>query len=566
MTNMLLSSRRLRSHILRPTSATSPSMVRRYSIRLAGPNNRIQPAVSRRGRRSFSWRTKWLRASHHPSSIYQSSISYVIPSSTSYSKVLYRNYFWKRGHFLNQYTQSPEWRLLSSWGRRLDGAQGQGNNRCQRERERQENQEDDWYDAWQSRNRATIRRLDEFKKLVDEDPYRALFGRTLPESWFKPEKETRGKQSKEDQPRPSTSTNENTVSSTNGLPFRPSQDADFVFDPITMRRIPRANLKAEDTSSTPSGAPSEPFSIPVKTFKKASREIKGVNGPKSGIFETGEAQEGKQIFSTKEGFDKSREHEGLPRSKEASSPKIESALDRYQRKLKPVAERHKDTAPLTYNLEEIRTDDVDLLTASDIRASAGRVGRRTQESLKEKEDRRQTLEKKYDERSVGLEKQLANELAAKAEREKNLQRELEEIAKEQKKRDFTMKAHEDEIKTQKAAMEAHETRRTSVQETPTSLQTDHPPQGEGDVASNVHNFSTRDRWYKRKAPHANTEADQKLLQATKDKALVREIRGIYEDTYGTIGTKHRQLPSQASTEVSEYPSDAYPGTLYEQPR
>lgn len=62
------------------------------------------------------------------------------------------------------------------------------------------------------------------------------------------------------------------------------------------------------------------------------------------------------------------------------------------------------------------------------------------------------------------------------------------------------------------------------------------------MASNVHEFAGRDRWYKRKAPHANREMDAKLQQVAKDKALIQEVRGIYEDTYGTIDTTHRQPP------------------------
>lgn len=122
--------------------------------------------------------------------------------------------------------------------------------------------------------------------------------------------------------------------------------------------------------------------------------------------------------------------------------------------------------------------------------------------------------------------------------------------------------HEEEVKAQKVAMEAMEMRssdrttnaaKTSAagglgregaeQPAPRRLQSF--IQGEGDMASNVHEFAGRDRWYKRKAPHAmdakDVENDARLQKAARDRALIREIRGIYEDTYGTIDTKHRQL-------------------------
>ena len=120
--------------------------------------------------------------------------------------------------------------------------------------------------------------------------------------------------------------------------------------------------------------------------------------------------------------------------------------------------------------------------------------------------------------------------------------------------------HEEEIKTQKVAMEAMEMRsgvstNTAKKALAKGIENDDGEkprrlqsflQGEGDMASNVHEFAGRDRWYKRKAPHAidakDVELERKLQKLATDQALIREVRGIYEDTYGTIDTKHRQLP------------------------
>ena len=136
--------------------------------------------------------------------------------------------------------------------------------------------------------------------------------------------------------------------------------------------------------------------------------------------------------------------------------------------------------------------------------------------------------------------------------------------------------HEEEVKAQKLAMEAMEIRSSDTitktaktasaggsgsndakQPAPRRLQSFY--QGEGDMASNVHEFAGRDRWYKRKAPHAmnakDAENDAKLQKATSDRALIREIRAIYEDTYGTIDTKHRQphILSTPSAGISSQP-------------
>ena len=137
----------------------------------------------------------------------------------------------------------------------------------------------------------------------------------------------------------------------------------------------------------------------------------------------------------------------------------------------------------------------------------------------------------------------------------------EEEMKAQRIANKTREIHEAEIEKQKKAMEAMEIRRSdeAIKTTKTTLaqgiendDAEKPAprrlqsflQGEGDMASNVHEFAGRDRWYKRKAPHAmdakDAEMDAKLQKLATDRALIREVRGIYEDTYGTIDTKHRQ--------------------------
>ena len=116
--------------------------------------------------------------------------------------------------------------------------------------------------------------------------------------------------------------------------------------------------------------------------------------------------------------------------------------------------------------------------------------------------------------------------------------------------------HEAEVKAQKLAMEAMEMRRDQITGKHSAAQRSNDSHdslnkpsrrlqsflpGEGDMASNVHEFAKRNRWYKKTAPHANAESDVKVQQIANDVALIREIRGIYEDRYGTIDTTHRQV-------------------------
>ena len=139
--------------------------------------------------------------------------------------------------------------------------------------------------------------------------------------------------------------------------------------------------------------------------------------------------------------------------------------------------------------------------------------------------------------------------AVRADYEALRQRWLAETRREKAKKKAN-EIHEDEVKAQKQAMEAMEMRnarqddaapgvRRKVEERPEPRQLQSFLPGEGDMASNVHEFADRDRWYKRKAPHA-LEDSVTLQKLTKDRELICEVRSIYEDRYGTIDTKHRQ--------------------------
>ena len=256
-------------------------------------------------------------------------------------------------------------------------------------------------------------------------------------------------------------------------------------------------------------------------------------------------------------------------SSPSKTSKIESALERHvdKRRAPAVAEAGKPSrAALVYDPVESQAEDVDLLTASDIRASAGRLSKRAKETPKEKEERREVLEKHFSESPNKVNKRLQAEISARREQsEKEMLEELENIAKDVRKRDVLSKTHEEEVKAHKAAMEAHEVREIDTKPSPSRSPGHEVHPGEGDMALNVHEFGGRDRWYKRKAPHASTDSEQKLLQASKDTEFVREIRNIYEDTYGVINTEHRQQTTTQPVEVSDYPGDACPGTLYDQP-
>jgi hypothetical protein len=82
-------------------------------------------------------------------------------------------------------------------------------------------------------------------------------------------------------------------------------------------------------------------------------------------------------------------------------------------------------------------------------------------------------------------------------------------------------------------------------------------EGEGDLCKHVHVYAERSPLFNRSPAtfkeRAETEkrAWAKHDQKVKDHALVREIRGIYEDQYGLIDTRHRHVGPTKSTTSPE---------------
>ncbi|KAK5117841.1 hypothetical protein LTR85_008615 [Meristemomyces frigidus] len=93
-------------------------------------------------------------------------------------------------------------------------------------------------------------------------------------------------------------------------------------------------------------------------------------------------------------------------------------------------------------------------------------------------------------------------------------------------------------------------------------------QGEGDFCLNVTKYAHADgkKWYKQPAirPQSATgqDATEKTAQKARDQALVREVREIYENAYGTIDAAHRQqeAASSAAATYAAVKGDALSGS------
>ncbi|KAL8720272.1 MAG: hypothetical protein Q9225_002840 [Loekoesia sp. 1 TL-2023] len=421
------------------------------------------------------------------------------------------------------------------------------------------------------------------KKRIEADPFDALFGRAFlypnRATWWdagdsgRDPNAGRRKTESESKPNQATKTGgeqqqheSNVRSSTNDTTAQqkaPSSDASslansktdlqsFVIDPITMRKIPQqsASRASEISRSHTEENAVDSYEIPVKRFEggksqqpnskllrdKAATTTSDriVDPPDTDSTVTRETKT--QDWLTQEGFGSRERIASTAGNNEAQgastpTPKTSDSAAQVASKRSPRPGSSTVQSRLSYDAKENKTDDVDLLRASDIRASSGLGARPRRESEAQKQKRRQELEVRFEEVSeseIQWEKQLALE---KEQARKALARE----------RDEAYEAYfEKEKSAQKAAMEAMEMRQAEASPASVHNVGTQPEQAEGDMATNVHEFASRERWYKRKAPHATELEGQKATQAAKDRSLVREIRDIYEDTYGIIDTKHRQ--------------------------
>lgn len=554
----------------------------------------------------------------------------------------YRYPYLERQLFLRRCLPAQGWRSASHW-RNSRLVWQKWDRETDPGKKASEAEEQDWYSRWEKQGRQ---QYDEFVKRIEEDPFNALFGRS--NKWLgwisdspaaEPKSEpVSSKTGQNAQPGATESEIKSTrqkepQNSAKGNKFQRQNDhiqaspvgeatrtpgAEYEIDPITLHKIPRTTQNKADTRVVEAN---KTYDIPVKTsnsskssFASQTKELPTASkhGGKDWLAEPKlKPQENHSRMTTlpETSPDKhSRQHASM----------LESALDR-----RHLWQTKQNESPpkraLEYEPTEIKTEDVDLLRASDLRAAAGARGKRTWIDPVEKASRHKAMEDNFQSGSAQLEQRLQQEITdqacsqrltqtsegsrassektdartrpespetnsessngeidsarivsdtaerfstfasekakrysakmvplktqidlMRAEYESLRQNWLDETRRLKQKK--VKKLHEEEVQAQKSAMEAAEMRKvnqtSSVVATIPSIED--IPRGEGDVATNVHEFANRPRWYKQRALHAQDEMDKKLHQIAKDKAFVQEIRQIYEDSYGVISTEHRQ--------------------------
>lgn len=705
--------------------------------RLHGSNTKvILLSQSRTGRRpssallsfprEFSWGSKHKYTASRAGKVCKGFSTRYFADKNLTRKQVYQSPPWNHHHLrqcLPRCAPIKEWRFLSSWGKKPETSSNSRN-------KAETNEVEDWYTRWE---RQKLRQYDDFIKKVEHDPYTALFGK----SWLRFHREdtepnAAGTKSTDPSKESSVPTSQRppeswrSKSRLGGTDIFKDRDVcerqpkpetiltqehhqEYEIDPITNRKVLKTSASPASTAGHIKPLVQDVEKASETNFARWSRVSPTSLDRRSAVVEHAQSLSGSYPPSkdtpplephngsgwlAQEGFGSSQKpevddqptydtHDTKPKT---TARKIESALDRHLSR-KSTKEEKNDRPQLQYRPEENKTEDVDLLRPSDVRASAGLRGNSPRETDIDKQARRQKLEEKYDDRSLDragqlngeaasnelmqksgdqfVEKSTATELryrswlkslqdaklrdkeaskdssavwvnevsdardfdpvsvhqqsdstpapkdyyikvptiaardkasklkaqivpfkakldAMKADYDSLRQQWLQEIRRVKEKaakKEEEVKAqrsarfrevHEEEVKSQKVAMEAMEMRRSDGSTNKTSLVKgigndggEKPAvrrlqsflQGEGDMASNVHEFAGRDRWYKRKAPHAmdakDVEMDAKLQKLATDKALIREVRDIYEDTYGTIDTKHRQTPVLPNPSMKE---------------
>ncbi|KAL9046205.1 MAG: hypothetical protein Q9214_000903 [Letrouitia sp. 1 TL-2023] len=487
--------------------------------------------------------------------------------------------------------------LSNFWGRHDEA----GPHR-KRSQHKSESTEDDsfrvWADSYDKIQKNMAEEFELFKKRIHDDPYGALFGRRIfgqfaQPLWGPTRDDANVKNSQntafsheiianksddnlvcQETSKKSQSRNSSSAQSSPGSDTIIAQDnvlEDFEIDPITMRKVPKRSKHSIYIGPSAVKSTAVSFDIPVRCTHGAESTTEGlkqgseedcvdrtakesVRQEKYHVSENSseEVRPKKTVgdWLTQEGFKKDAgpvvstesDRKVLPDGLGSLSDppqKMQSALDRQIIKENPPKIRYKEAPGLRYDIKENRADDVDLLRASDVRASRARNFLR--DSNKQKEERRDRLEADFNTRRQEQENQMKEILAIKR---------RQKLDKEEQKHNKISVAHDNEIQAHKAAMEAFETGEVVHRPANQSTSEHNAQPGEGDMAMNVHEFVGRDRWYKRKAPHAIGRAEKKAIQAAKDRSLVREIREIYEDAYGLIDTKHRQPTRRPIDKVS----------------
>ncbi|KAI9839176.1 MAG: hypothetical protein M1819_003169 [Sarea resinae] len=385
-------------------------------------HSRVSEASSSQQRRAFWWGRYRSWASCLDGNIQRKLEKRNQILKHKYAEALRRNSHWNSDHNVDRSQSSWAWRSSSANVEQNPRHVGRRGCTWTSYQPRQE-----------TRGEQMRRRMEEVKSQVDDDPFRAIFGRNAGGSYYSP-------------PMSSWSVFNWGLGST-----KAEDDASRIATEI------RSKTPSEDTRRVKKEAAIAPEN-PVR------EELDKFQSPPVETYD----------------FDP------ITMRKVPRGANNQAASTQPQSVQSTTADEARAPNRLIHNAKDSKEEDLDLLRASDVRASAGIVKRPRLESQMEKQQRRGMLDADFD-------------------------------------------ALSDTLGTA-----------TVAQNNP------QPPVigGEGDLSTNVAKFAKSNRWYKKKAPHALAkEAGIDL-----DRQLVREIKNIYENAHDAISTSHRRGPLRKTVE------------------
>ncbi|MCJ1401840.1 hypothetical protein MMC11_005057 [Xylographa trunciseda] len=366
------------------------------------------------------------------------------------------------------YCRGQGWRLASSWGKSEDKSSQSQNERSKAEAESEKDLKRE-AEKWQEELTTYLER---FRRRVEKYPYETLFGASIRRGVWNPwenqwnhwirnlakdewiSSRVTSQIQASPQVLPSNEAPSRTSSVVKSSEVRQPNvvskttdartDENVEIDLITLRRVQRKVPSSTNTNGE-LGAGKE-FDIPVKVFmptkitnestttvlkptvdslastkQESPKVMEDVRLDEPVEKETSTTQ---KAWLAKEGFSEIREkgsscqssNQTKDRISSAPSqrepPRIESSLDRHLRNLGPSASGSKAPhTPLVYKAEENKTEDIDLLRASNVRASSGHLKKPVSEPAKVREERRSTLRARFEEKQKELEVQYAEEIA-----------------------------------------------------------------------------------------------------------------------------------------------------------
>ena len=467
-----------------------------------------------------------------------------------------------------------------------------------------------------------------WQKWIEEDPYRALFGpsetRGLVNPWEAFYKWRDGETSRNTstdssitQPTPTPGKDSSrAVNPKNDEQIQetlPQQTAritqeEFIIDPITMKKVPKPRPEKSQITSTLESAHKAKVHTKADSFKPTiemshsapkmsdlgKEEISALKSPEAkttspkpaGVQLAGFASQPwlvrERFMPTTETSDKPNQliSAAIRRMQASQRSRMEQSLDR-------IASRPRvRQSDLEYTAAENKTEDIDLLRASDVRAASGRLRRPPTVSVDGATQRRSELEGDFNKAQQKHSAEIRSVLSPRSRLEKakpevanagqlsSSSNGASKLSLEQSTTSLSARSEASSVKEvglrdfdkDRAFQDLYNTLKQHVESSTDLLKAAKERILDRRLANEVSSCRQAFDKFENQKKHfpttsttailSNNSWKQKIMQQTawqraREADLVREIRKIYEDRYGIINAKHKQEAPKTGTQSLE---------------